>query len=182
MTKDNRTHEGWTRLPGRPRPYLLRSGEGEHSHMVDMLATVLVSGDETDGQFGLQLVEGPRGDVIPGHLHPGAHHTIWVLDGAVRVWADDLNGLKVATTLERDDFLFIPAGTLHTFRIESRTARMAGINTGGFERYVHALGVPTGSASLPVEPVAPRPEDYRAGGAEFGIEFHPEWDPTAAER
>jgi quercetin 2,3-dioxygenase len=182
MTKDNRTHKGWTGLPGRPQPYLLRSGEGEHSHMVDMVATVLVSGDETNGQFGLQLIEGPRGDVIPAHLHPGAHHTIWVLDGAVRVWADDMNGLKMATTMERNDFLFIPAGTMHTFQIESSTARMAGINTGGFERYVHTFGVPTDSQEMPEKLIVPDMEDYRVGGAEFGIEFHPEWDPTTAER
>ncbi|MGC9544682.1 quercetin 2,3-dioxygenase [Streptomyces sp. UG1] len=149
---------------------------------MDQVATVLVSGDESGGQFGLQLIEGPRGDVIPAHLHPGVHHTIWVLDGAVRVWADDLQGLKLATTLERNDFLFVPAGTMHTFQIQSSTARMAGINTGGFERYVHALGVPTDSPELPTEPITPVMEDYRVGGEEFGIEFHPEWDPTTAER
>lgn len=182
MTKENRTHEAWTGLPGRPQPYVLRSGEGEHSILVDHVATVLVSGDETEGQFGLQLIEGPRGDVIPAHLHPRVHHTIWVLDGAVRVWADDQQGLTVATTLERNDFMFVPAGTMHTLQIQSSTARMAGINTGGFERYVHALGVPTDAQEIPAEPVAPVMSDYRAGGVEFGIEFHPEWDPATVER
>ncbi|WP_045877767.1 quercetin 2,3-dioxygenase [Pseudofrankia sp. DC12] len=182
MTKEIRTHKDWTALPGRPAPFVLRSGEGEHSIVVDQIATVMLSGKETGGQFGLQIVEGPRGDVIPAHLHPDAHHTIWVLNGAVRVWADDRNGLSMATTLERDDFLFIPAGTLHTYQIVSGTARMAGINTGGFERFVHAMGVPTGQKDLPVGPIPPVAEDYQAAGVEFGIEFHPEWDPTGAQR
>ncbi|MFD4603780.1 hypothetical protein ACFWPQ_37875 [Streptomyces sp. NPDC058464] len=59
---------------------------------------------------------------------------------------------------------------------------MAGINTGGFERFVHAMGVPTDSPSLPGAPIPAVPENYRAAGLEFGIEFHPEWEPDAAGR
>lgn len=182
MTKDTRSHEGWNALPGRPEPFILRSGQGERSIVVDQIATVLLSGDETGGQFGLQVLDGVRSDIIPAHLHPEVHHTIWVLDGAVKVWADDGQGRKMATTLERDDFLFIPAGTMHTYQIVSSTARMAGINTGGFERFVHVMGMPTGATTLPVGPIPPNLDDYKVAGEEFGIEFHPEWDPTTAEQ
>ncbi|MDO0938096.1 hypothetical protein QQY66_42615 [Streptomyces sp. DG2A-72] len=46
---------------------------------------------------------------------------------------------------------------------------------------MHAIGVPTGSPTLPGRLIAPVPEDYEAAGKEFGIEFHPEWDPRTAE-
>lgn len=182
MTKDNRSHADWTRLPGKPEPYVLRSGEGERSIIVDQLATVLLSGDETGGAFGLQVMRGVRSDVIPAHVHPEIHHTIWVLDGAVRVWADDEQGRQFATLLEADDFLFVPAGTVHTYAIESATARMAGINTGGFERFVHAMGVPTAETDLPVGPVPPVPDDYAAAGREYGIVMRPDWDFAAITR
>lgn len=181
MTKDVRTHDEWDNLPGSPQPYVLRSGQGERSVVVDQLATVLISGDETGGQFGLQVIEGKKSEVIPAHLHPDIHHTIWVLDGTVKVWADDLKGKKIATVLEKNDLLFIPAGTMHTYQIQSDYARLGGISTGGFERFVHAIGVPTGAQGLPVGPIPPVGEDYETGGKEFGIEFHPEWDPRTAE-
>lgn len=170
MTKQNRTHESWEALPGHPEPYVLRAGEGERSIIVNQLATVLLSGDETGGQFGILLLHGVRTDVIPAHVHPDVHHTIWVLDGAVRVWADDQQGHKVPTTLERDDFLFIPAGTMHMYQISSATARIAGINTGGFERFVHAMGVPTDAKTLPV--VSARP-GRRADVRRLSARIHP---------
>ena len=40
-------------LPGKPAPYVLRSGEGEHAMLFTDLFTVLLSGDETEGQFGI---------------------------------------------------------------------------------------------------------------------------------
>jgi hypothetical protein len=48
-------------LPGKPVPYFLEAGEGERTHLFDQLFTVLLSGDETDGQFGVFTMEAPRG-------------------------------------------------------------------------------------------------------------------------
>jgi quercetin 2,3-dioxygenase len=43
----------WTGLlPGRPEAYFLGQGEGEHAMLFTDLFTVLLSGDETEGQFG----------------------------------------------------------------------------------------------------------------------------------
>ena len=43
-------------LPGAPEPFFLRRGEGEHARLFGDLFTVLLSGDETDGQFHVHTV------------------------------------------------------------------------------------------------------------------------------
>jgi hypothetical protein len=56
-------------LPGAPEAFFLRRGEGEHAKLFGDLFTVLVSGDETDGQFGIIHCACPPGDIIPTHAH-----------------------------------------------------------------------------------------------------------------
>jgi quercetin 2,3-dioxygenase len=48
-------------LPGKPQPYLLRKGEGEHAMLFTDLFTVLLSGDETENQFGIIVSDSPAG-------------------------------------------------------------------------------------------------------------------------
>ena len=64
-------------LPGRPAPYVLRRGEGEHAMLFTDVFTVLLSGDETDGQFGVITADCPPGKLIPTHAHSGTHETIY---------------------------------------------------------------------------------------------------------
>jgi quercetin 2,3-dioxygenase len=58
-------------LPGRPEPYFLKRGEGEHAVLFADLFTVLLSGDETEGQFGVFTSQAPEGQLIPAHTHHG---------------------------------------------------------------------------------------------------------------
>ncbi len=83
-------------LPGKPVPYFLEAGDGERSHLFDQLFTVLLSGDETDGQFGVFTMEAPRGDAIPVHSHAGVHEIFFVLDGRIRVVVEDGAGRTAA--------------------------------------------------------------------------------------
>ena len=48
--------------PGKPVPYVLRRGEGEHAMLFTDLMTVLLSGDETEGQFGIITADSPVSD------------------------------------------------------------------------------------------------------------------------
>ena len=79
-------------LPGTPEPYVLRRGEGEHAKLFGDLFTVLLSGDETQGQFGIITAECPPGDVIPTHRHDATHETFFVLEGKVRLFFEDPDG------------------------------------------------------------------------------------------
>lgn len=40
-------------LPGRPHPFFLEAGQGEHAKLFVDTFSVLLSGDETEGQFGV---------------------------------------------------------------------------------------------------------------------------------
>jgi quercetin 2,3-dioxygenase len=61
MTMEFTAGRGGGRLPGGPKPYFLSDGEGEKAIVIDSLFTVLLSADETDGQFGVFTMDGPRG-------------------------------------------------------------------------------------------------------------------------
>src|SRR3954465_5942800 len=81
-------------LPGKPQPYVLRKGEGEHAKLFGDVFSVLLSGDETENQFGIIVSESPAGDVIPTHSHNATHETFYVLDGTVRLFFEDGEGVK----------------------------------------------------------------------------------------
>lgn len=81
-------------LPGEPRPYVLRRGEGEHAMFFGDLFTVLLPGDETKGQFGIVISESPAGETIPTHSHNATHETFAVLEGAVRLFYEDAEGTR----------------------------------------------------------------------------------------
>jgi quercetin 2,3-dioxygenase len=66
-------------LPGEPLPFFLREGEGERAHLFDSLVTVLLSKDETEGQFGVFTLAAPRGEAIPTHTHADVHEIFFVL-------------------------------------------------------------------------------------------------------
>jgi len=104
-------------LPGRPAPFVLAAGEGERAHLFDQLFTVLLSGDETEGQFGVFTMEAPRGRAIPVHAHDDVHEIFYVLDGQVRVAIEDTGGTIIDRVLTTGDFGFVPAGRKHTFRV-----------------------------------------------------------------
>src|SRR5215210_48809 len=113
-------------LPGKPQPYVLRKGEGEHSMLFTDLFTVLLSGDETEGQFGIITSESPAGDIIPTHSHNTTHETFYVLEGKVRLYFQDAEGTRTTELLLPGDFGYVPAGFQHSYKIEE-DARMMGV-------------------------------------------------------
>src|SRR3954466_10513993 len=97
-------------LPGKPVPYVLRKGEGETAMLFRDLFTVLLSGDETENQFGIITADSPAGDIIPTHSHNATHETFYVLEGKVRLFYEDGEGTKQTSLLDAGDFGFVPAG------------------------------------------------------------------------
>ena len=163
--------DGGFALPGRPVPYVLEAGDGERAHLFDQLFTVLLSGDETEGQFGVFTMEAPRGRSIPVHSHPDVHEIFYVLDGRVRVVIED-GDERVDRVLGSGDFGYVPAGHRHTFRVESHRARTLGVSTGGFERFFAAAGERTGSRMPPAPPVVPPPDQLAEAARRYRNEFH----------
>ena len=120
-TNDNQSLPFAGILPGSPKPFYLANGEGEKSVVFDQLFTIMLSGDETDGQYGVFAVEAPKGDMIPPHLHQTAHEIFYVVDGSITVWMDDQQGFQGKRTLKTGDFGFVPTNTVHAFRMEAPT-------------------------------------------------------------
>ncbi|MCZ2805344.1 quercetin 2,3-dioxygenase [Modestobacter sp. VKM Ac-2983] len=168
-------------LPGKPQPYVLRRGEGEHAKLFGDLFTVLLSGDETDGQFGIITADSPAGDVIPTHSHNETHETFYVLEGKVRLFFEDAEGGKQSQLLAPGDFGYVPAGFAHAYQIVEH-ARMMGTLSGGFERFFQHMGTPTDSTAADQPPFIPDFPRMQAAAQQHNMQFKPDFqwpEPTA---
>ena len=168
-------------LPGKPQPYVLRRGEGEHAKLFGDVFTVLLSGDETGNQFGIVVSESPAGDVIPTHSHNATHETFYVLEGRVRLFFADGEGARRSQLLTPGDFGYVPAGFAHAYQIVEQ-ARMMGTLSGGFERFFQHMGTPTDSTSLDQPPFIPDLPRMEAAAQQHDMQFmrDVEWpEPTA---
>jgi quercetin 2,3-dioxygenase len=159
-------------LPGAPEPYFLRRGEGEHAMLFTDLFTVLLSGDETEGEFGVITAECPTGDVIPAHLHNSTNETFFVLEGKVRVFVEDREGTKTSQLLEPGDFGYVPAGRPHAYRVEE-AGRMLGVVSGGFERFFQEMGTVTDHNTREQPPFIPEFPRMQAAARSHDMQFLP---------
>lgn len=161
-------------LPGKPAPYVLRRGEGEHAKLFGDLFTVLLSGDETEGQFGIITADSPAGDIIPTHSHNQTHETFYVLDGKVRLYFEDAEGAQQTQLLEPGDFGYVPAGFAHAYKVEE-AARIMGTLSGGFERFFQHMGTPTDSTAKDQPPFIPDFPRMQAAAQQHNMRFMPDY-------
>jgi quercetin 2,3-dioxygenase len=162
-------------LPGRPEAYFLKRGEGEHSVLFTDLFTVLLSGDETEGQFGFFTSRAPRGQLIPAHTHHGTHEVFYLVEGAVRVYVQDRDGTKRSQLLASGDFGYVPAGLVHAYQVVE-PALMVGVATGGFERFFQQMGQPTDDESAAGRPFIPDFPRMQAAAQAHNMDFLPDFD------
>lgn len=157
-------------LPGRPAPYVLPRGEGEHAMLFTDLFSVLLSGDETNGQFGVITSDSPAGKIIPTHSHNKTHETFYILDGKVRLFFEDADGTKTSKLLLPGDFGYVPAGIPHAYQVEE-AARMLGVLSGGFERFFQHMGAPTDNGTKDQPPFIPDFPRMQAAAQEHDMQF-----------
>ncbi len=118
------------------------------------LMRIKLDGAKTGGRFALADGMLPRGAAPPLHSHP-QDETLYLLEGQLTVWvvgpdeaaADQGDPPAWVERRARDcgpgSVLFAPAGTPHTFRVESDTARVVVLSTpAGLEDYFRALSEP----------------------------------------
>ena len=169
------------RLPGKPEPYVLRRGEGEHAMLFTDLMTVLLSADETDGQFGIITADSPAGDIIPTHSHNETHETFYILEGKVRLFFQNAAGAKQSQLLTPGDFGYVPAGFAHAYKVEE-AARIMGTLSGGFERFFQHMGTATDHLTAQQPPFIPDFPRMQAAAQLHNMQFvrDVEWpEPTA---
>lgn len=131
------------------------------------LVRIKLTGEQTGGRFALWEGTLPHAAAPPLHSHP-QDETLYVLEGEVTIWvvepelAQDPGSPPqwVQTRARRcgtGAAAFAPAGTPHTFRVESATARMLFLSTpAGIEDYIRALAEPAAWPWLQPPPDGPR--------------------------
>jgi quercetin dioxygenase-like cupin family protein len=150
-------------------PVVVNDGDVERLWFLGTLAQVKLDARRTGGRLGVFEALFPRGASPPLHSHP-QDETFYVLDGEVTVWVDDR-----PRVCRRGGLTFAPAGTPHSFRVESDTARMLIISTpGGIEEYVRALSEPAEWPWLQPPADGPRlaPERIEAADREHAVTRH----------
>lgn len=160
-------------LPGTPTPFVLSEGQGEKSLVFDQLFEILLSGDETEDQYGAWTMKARRGDRIPAHRHLKTHEIFYVVDGEISVWLDDEADQHSKNTLVTGDFAYVPAGIVHAFKIEN-TTKVFGCGTAGFERFFHAIGEKT-DLTEPQGLYVPPVEVMMAAGQKYATQFLPDF-------
>jgi quercetin 2,3-dioxygenase len=129
-------------------PFVLESGEGQRLLAGDQLYTFLGHRGNSDGQFITVATEGPPGARVPDHYHEKHTENFFCLDGRMTMWAD---GAELP--LLPGDFLHVPAGTVHGFRLDAPFTRFVGFLTPGlFEPFFRYMGEPYEGYVFPVKP------------------------------
>ena len=134
--------------PAGNTPYILRSGEGERMIAGDQLFAFLAHGGNTDGKFICLTMIGPKGERIPEHFHERHTETFLCLDGIMTMWADGGEA-----QLLPGDFLHVPAGTIHAYRLDAPFTRFIGmLSPGIFEPFFRTMCDPYDGFIFPQSP------------------------------
>jgi quercetin dioxygenase-like cupin family protein len=134
--------------------------QGESLWVLGTLVTLKVTGEQTDGRFSLWENKFPKGAAPPVHTHP-EDESFFILEGEMTIWLDGER-----SSCGPGSFTFAPAGTPHTFRVDSETATLVAISTpAGIENFLRDVGTPAKQATLPPAD-AERPTDEQRAAAE----------------
>ncbi|MEV6575378.1 quercetin 2,3-dioxygenase [Streptomyces sp. NPDC051577] len=166
-----------SRVPAEPGlPYFVEKGMGDRAHLFTDLVTVYAGAEQTENTFNFFTVEGPKGEIIPTHVHADTYEVFYVTDGAIRLFAEDLNGGQHEKLLTSGDFGFVPKNCPHAYRIERHHSRVVGVAAGPgvtFERFFENLGAPTEELGPPRQPLVPTPDRFRAAEEAFDVRYLP---------
>ena len=118
--------------------FMLGKDEGEAHWLLGMLEIVKISGEDTNGEFGLLEVTVRAGEGSPWHVHPDEDEWFYVLEGAITFWVGDTR-----LSLKAGSFAFGPKGVPHTFYAGTGGARaLVGFAPMQFEGFQREVGEP----------------------------------------
>ncbi|GAA2354226.1 hypothetical protein GCM10009854_35390 [Saccharopolyspora halophila] len=171
-------HRTRSQIPASPgKPYFIEKGMGDRAHLFGDLFTIYAGGEQTENTFNFFTCEGPKGEIIPAHVHPDTYEVFYITDGAVRLFVEDTGGGQHEKLLGEGDFGFVPKNCPHAYRIERHHSRVVGVAAGPggtFERFFETLGEPTDAQGLPGEPVVPEPGKFGTVPQEYDVRFLPD--------
>ncbi|MFI0235992.1 quercetin 2,3-dioxygenase [Streptomyces sp. NPDC016845] len=167
-----------SRIPPEPgKPYFIEKGEGDRAHLFGDLITVYAGGEQTENTFNFFTCEGPKGDIIPAHLHADTYEVFYVTHGAVRLFVEDTEGEQTERLLTPGDFGFVPKNCPHAYRMERHHTQIVGVAAGPggtFERFFESLGTPAEAHGLPQRPFVPEPHKFGTVPREYDVRFLPD--------
>ena len=115
--------------------------EGTRLRVVGDTVRVLASSHETGGAYEIFELEGPEGSGPPPHAHPWSEAYV-VVEGEADVL---INGTHSPAT--PGCFFHIPAGTPHSYRIKSKSAKFVVITSpSGASSFFTELDAETGGS------------------------------------
>lgn len=123
--------------------------EAQAYWMVEILWVVLAEGKDTDNDFSIMWQLCPERSGPPPHHHD-QHEGFFVIDGSITYLAG--NEILKADT---GSFVWIPKGTVHSFRVDSNQATLLNFYTpAGFEQTMVQLGTKAKAFTMP-------PKDFK---------------------
>jgi mannose-6-phosphate isomerase-like protein (cupin superfamily) len=112
-----------------------------------LCATILTTATETDGRHDLIDASTPPGEQTPLHLHTRYDERLWVISGALTVWAG-----PDKVTLRSGDYYAIAMNTPHMIQTGPEGARALNISSpAGFAELVARTGTPARLATPQTE-------------------------------
>ncbi|BAY48944.1 cupin 2 domain-containing protein [Scytonema sp. HK-05] len=127
------------------KPYFVSSTDAPAFWHVDILWFMLATGDQTAGQYSLMEELCPKGSGAPPHIHEWQDEAFYIIEGEATFVVGEQT-IKASTGA----FVSIPRNTVHSFRVDTETARVLNFyEPAGFEQVVMELGVPATTRTLP---------------------------------
>jgi len=122
------------------------AGSGPATWAMGSLFEHLLSAGDSAGALGMSLVTQPPGVATPLHRHTHEAEAFFLLDGSMTYRAGD-----ETFHLSTGDFIWLPAGLPHAFRVTGSTpVRFLGLTTpGGLMALYDEVGIPALERRLP---------------------------------
>lgn len=119
------------------KPFVVAPGAGE-VHQFGNGTVEIVGLPETTGIGAFSIETFPPGFASPLHIHGRDGGVFYLLEGAIRLTAGDLDTVATAGST-----IFLPAGVAHAFRVESDTpARWFNVQSPHGDFILRAMGSP----------------------------------------
>ncbi len=149
-------------------PYELNRDQAPAYWEVDILWLLLADGAQTGGAFSQLEQLCPKGSGPPPHTHTQIEN-FYIMDGVITFLVDgkELIGKK-------GSFVTVPAGTVHSFRVDSETALILNSYVpAGFELVITELGDVAPERTLPPKgrTMKHSPEEIRSVVEKSGMKW-----------
>ena len=154
--------------PTQPNPTVQNNSDAPAYWGVDILWLVLATGETTNGEYALMEQICPENSGPPPHTH-AQREMFYILEGTItfRVGEETVTAGAGASVI-------VPPDTVHSFRVDSPTARVLNSYTpAGFERLIMETNEPAQERTLPPKglPMHADKETLQRISTEIGMQW-----------